>query len=455
MPRTVVILALLFALPLSAAFTGTELVVPAAGTVGGIGGSRFYTTVWVTNVAAVPADVELTFVASGTSKSTTRRETIAARSTKVYDNIAETLFGVTDTLGAVRIHSAQELLASARVFNGLQGSVERNTQGSVFYAVPPGFGAAAGETAILQGIRQTSDYRYNVFVLETTGQPVAGELRLISDSGEVLKRQNLTLQGYEHRMLPAAVAADGVIENATLEVVVSEGIGRLLMAGSLIANGSQDATSFEMAFSKSTLVGPPGPAGPAGPAGPRGAEGPRGRTGSEGEQGPQGLQGPSGPPGPVNSTALLDADGKTIGPVVGFSAAGEAIVRYAVTDTQSVFLTAGWNSLGTASSSSPLYYLTADCSGPWYAVIPAHSFVGFSDLVPFSFVHGDSVDLYTVPRTAQREFLVVRSRSRDGSLCEVLPFTDQPQPDLVRSPTLVHNLYERFKRPFRVATALP
>lgn len=53
-------------LPLFAGFGGTNLILPAVGRVDGIGGSHFYTTIWVTNPSATDtAPVELSFLRSG------------------------------------------------------------------------------------------------------------------------------------------------------------------------------------------------------------------------------------------------------------------------------------------------------------------------------------------------------------------------------------------------------
>lgn len=481
--RTTAVFLVLLALPAAAAFTATELVVPAAGTVGGVGGSRFYTTVWITNTALVPAEVELAFVPSGGGQAVTRTDTIAARSTKVYDNIAERLFGVTGVLGAVRVRSTQELLASARIFNGLERASEASTQGLVFSGVPPGFGVTAGETGILQGVRQNADYRYNIFVLETTGQPVAAELRLIGANGEVLRRHELILQGYEHRMLPASLFTADAIEHATLEVAVTVGVGRVLAAGSLVANGSQDATSFEMAFSKSTLIGPPGPQGPAGPPGPQGPAGPRGITGNSGPPGPRGLEGPAGPAGPAGSAGaagppgpagpagppgpagpqgprgtaaeylFVDADGKTLGPVISvldpFGSGYQTVAfRYAINDTQSVILTGGSEQLFGVSWTR--LHTTTDCSGPWYPNVGRTAYFGLSDVVPLVSMYDGRADLYVIPATRPTETFTFRSMSPPGN-CFQLP----PETAPAARPTFVHDIFARFKPPFRVVRITP
>jgi hypothetical protein len=313
---TTLLVALAISVPLSAGFTGKDLFVPVAGTVGEAGPSRFSTTMWITNPGTTAAEVELTFIPSGGAQTISRQATIAARSTKIYENIAETLFGATGALGAVRVQSTENVLASARIFNGIRNSSEGDTQGLIFSAVPPGFGIATGESAFLQGVRQNGAYRYNIFLLETMGAPVRAELRLISANGETVKTQPLTLAAWEHRPLSiSALAGQGAIENATVEIVATEGDGRLVAVGSLIANESQDATSFEMAFSKSTLVGATGPQGPAGAPGPAGPAGPAGERGRTGQRGVDGPQGPRGEPGPVTRHQVVDANGNVVGPV--------------------------------------------------------------------------------------------------------------------------------------------
>lgn len=361
---TTLLVALAISVPLSAGFTGKDLFVPVAGTVGEAGPARFFTTMWLTNPGATAAEVELTFIPSGGAQTISRKATIAARSTKIYENIAETLFGATGALGAVRVQSTENVLASARIFNGIRSASESATQGLVFSAVPPGFGIATGESAFLQGVRQNGAYRYNIFLLETMGAPMRAELRLISSSGETVKTQPLTLAAWEHRPLSiSALAGPGAIENATVELVATEGDGRLVAVGSLIANESQDATSFEMAFSKSTLVGATGPQGPAGPAGPAGPQGERGRTGQRGVDGPQG---PRGEPGPVTRNQIVDANGNVVGPVFSSSTQlGDILlVEYALDDSRMILLRVDKD--GVLETRPARLFASEDCTGTGY-----------------------------------------------------------------------------------------
>src|SRR5215212_3539684 len=85
-------------------FTGTDLIVPAAGRVQGAT-STFTTSVWVTNPNDSAVTFQMQFLQTGRSNPNpaTATETIQPRETKVYENAAQALFGVTGVLGAIRV----------------------------------------------------------------------------------------------------------------------------------------------------------------------------------------------------------------------------------------------------------------------------------------------------------------------------------------------------------------
>jgi len=118
----------------SAAFTGTDLIVPATGRAPGAGGSQFYTTFWITNPGDSTADVIIQFLLAGQSNTAPAsfNDTIAPGATKVYENVAESLFNIRNGLGAARVVGSQKLLVSARVFNQTPGTPANATQGLVF-----------------------------------------------------------------------------------------------------------------------------------------------------------------------------------------------------------------------------------------------------------------------------------------------------------------------------------
>src|SRR5687768_6625127 len=95
---------LLVALPSSAAFSGNDLFLPASGRVSGIGGSEFYTTVWVTNPGDIPVDIQIQFLPAGQANPNppSFNDQLAPRQTKKYFNFVETLFNMAGVLGGSR-----------------------------------------------------------------------------------------------------------------------------------------------------------------------------------------------------------------------------------------------------------------------------------------------------------------------------------------------------------------
>ena len=367
-PAAAIAVSMLAALPLLAGFAGADVVVPAAGRIEGAGGAQFFTTMWITNPSTESVDLELTFLASGAPEADPPRQTasLAAGATVVYENVGEALFARKGVLGAVRVRSSKDVVVTSRVYSRAVAGPERDSQGLSMAAVRAGFGIANGESAVLQGIRQTPDYRYNIFFVETTGKPVSGAIEIRTPDGVEIASAPLALAAWEQRLLSVSTIAPGQsIGDGTLHLRMTGGEGRAVAAGSLVANGSTDATAFEMSFSTSTLVGPAGPQGPVGPQGPAG---PAGLQGPQGARGPRGAAGPQGPAGtPAFQARLVDADGDTIGPIVTLEQV--SIVAAEIAGETYILNVGGAMSGPTQPHGfrpSPLYYTTTDCSGPVY-----------------------------------------------------------------------------------------
>lgn len=294
---------------LSAAVSGRDLVIPAVGRSEGAHGAQFFTTLWISNEGAASADVTLHLLTRGQAGGSAPKytDTIPARTTKVYEDIGQTLFGFPNVVGALRITASSKLLVSARIYNQLPGTAARDTQGLVLDAVPSALGIGVGETSLLQGVRQGRDYRYNIFLVESTGQSAAIEVSIADTVGNILITRSLLLLPFEPQMLSVAALLPGTeITDGVVRLTVISGGGRVIAVGSLVANSSNDGSPFEMAVSTSSLVGPPGPEGPAGPPGAPGATGP---AGPAGERGARGSQGPAGPPGATGAQGVPGATG--------------------------------------------------------------------------------------------------------------------------------------------------
>jgi Chaperone of endosialidase/Collagen triple helix repeat (20 copies) len=308
---------------LMAGFPGTDLILPAVGRVEGIGGSHFYTTVWVTNPSADGVDVVIDFLRSGQDNQHPASVTvsIAPGETKTFENIAESLFGITGVLGAARVRASKPVLVSSRIYNQSDGQTLAGSEGLFYSAIPSDFAIAAGQTATLQGVMQDADFRYNIFLVESSGANATTQLTVHDGAGHTITVTTVSLLPYEQRLIPLSAMLPSNLTAGGIETTVVDGTGRVIVAGSLIANGSQDASGFEMGFRSELLgsatPGPQGPAGPQGPTGPQGLTGPQGPAGPQGSAGPPGAKGTdgatglTGPQGPAGPAGAKGADGAT------------------------------------------------------------------------------------------------------------------------------------------------
>src|SRR3954451_6352754 len=202
-------------------FTGTDLIVPAAGQVQGADGSVFTTSIWVTNPTASTVTFEMQFLQSGRSNTNPARssDSIAAGQTKVYDNAVQSVFGQNGVLGAVRIVASQELLVSAHIFTRAANAAATDAQGQIFSAIPSSFGIGAGETSLLQGVNQGGDYRYNVFLVESAGNPASGARRVRDASGAVVFTGTYELAAFEQRLVGLGTIVPTTIVHGSVEAI--------------------------------------------------------------------------------------------------------------------------------------------------------------------------------------------------------------------------------------------
>jgi BclB C-terminal domain-containing protein len=301
---------------LQAGFPGTDLILPAVGRVDGLGGSHFYTTVWVTNPTSDAAQVQMSFLLGGQNNpAPTVNDSIAPGATKAYENAAETLFHVQGAVGAMRVQSTLPLLVSSRIYNQDDGQTVAASQGLFSAGIPTDFGITTGQSGVLQGVRQNADFRYNIFAIETAGAPISLELTIVDTNGVSLATLPMTLGAFEPRSISASAIFPALIADASLRVTATAGSGRALVLGSQIANGGgQDATGFEMGFRPELLggiEGVPGPTGATGPTGPTGETGVQGLSGATGATGATGLTGATGVTGSTGATGTTGVTGAT------------------------------------------------------------------------------------------------------------------------------------------------
>jgi hypothetical protein len=269
MKKTLPLIALLVvALPALAGFPGTDVVIPATSRAQGAGDppAQFYSTLWVTNLSSSQtATVKISLLRQGQTNPTPTAapdQTLEPGETKKWENVISTLFGLSGVSGALRITSNVTVFASSRTYDKPDGSDIKDAKGLFFSAIPSSFAIGLGETAFLQGVSEggSEDYRFNYGLVEVSGlptseSPVKVRVTLRGPSGILLSTTDASLGTFEARQwkvssLPAYVGTT----NGRLEATVVSGTGKVMLYGTLIANGSQDSAGFEMSFKDGLLA---------------------------------------------------------------------------------------------------------------------------------------------------------------------------------------------------------
>jgi hypothetical protein len=257
---------LLAALPVFAGFAGTDVYIPSVGRRPGNLGSQWYTQLWIHNPSGSTANVSIIFLERNTPNPSplVYTDSIPPGDTRRYPNTLGTLFGV-EKWGALRIKADVPVLAACRVYNLPVDGEDRDTQGQAYTAIPASFAIGAGQTAKVLGVYQTSprddsQFRYNFGWVETTG--FTADVRVIAydETGAVIGDKTYpTTGGYEPRYYPIEDLVPAINhQNVALEMRVVGGSGKIIAVGSGVANHSNDATTFEMAFRDELLGSPAG-----------------------------------------------------------------------------------------------------------------------------------------------------------------------------------------------------
>jgi hypothetical protein len=248
--------ALLAAAPALAGFPGTDVFIPSVGRAQGI--ANWYTTIWVHNPGSEPAYAEYFFLERS-------RDNTGAASTTFRVDPGETLnlespTAMAGRFGAFRVTSSSRLLVTSRIYSMATGETERDSKGQDFAAIPGILAIGTAQRTRLLGVYQTvadlSKLRYNFGFVETTGNACTVRVTPLDDVGVALaagKTYNVLPLGQHQYQLRDEFPGVWTV-NAVLDVEVASGSGRVIPFGSLITNGSQDPTTFEMAFDD-TLLG--------------------------------------------------------------------------------------------------------------------------------------------------------------------------------------------------------
>lgn len=202
-----------------------ELDLPAAAHATNGAGQTFISDVRIFNPSfTTPTTALIEFFPAGTTANATAAASMAvsipARGTTVLNDIVSTGLNTTG-LGAVRITSVANLIASSRVFV--------NTPTGSFGQFVPAFSRGqALRSGVMPQVSNTSAFRANVGFFNPNQEPVTVRLEARDAAGTVVGSNILTLQGLTQQQNGIAIYLPGVdvtaLSNATLTFTASAGI---------------------------------------------------------------------------------------------------------------------------------------------------------------------------------------------------------------------------------------
>ncbi|MBV9496140.1 MAG: hypothetical protein JOZ54_17970 [Acidobacteria bacterium] len=230
---------------------GNALIIPVVTHVQGASGP-FQSDVRLTNGGAADIRYAITFTPSGNDGTKVGRKTelnVAPGQTIALNDIVKDFFGFGATgqpsdsgFGVLEIrplnNSSPLTFASSRTY----ASTPTGTFGQFIAAVPfskfasnagglvPLPGGSAGGTPVLslQQIAQSSKFRTNLGIVEGSGSPASGVIRVFDDLGTLLKSVDFSLQPGEHRQINSFLAVNGIptLDDGRIEIAVTSDTAR-------------------------------------------------------------------------------------------------------------------------------------------------------------------------------------------------------------------------------------
>jgi hypothetical protein len=220
----------------------TTYVLPSSARHHGLNSSFYTTSLTVTNTGSFDANLTFKFLGNNrdgrVGPEVTR--TVLAGRTVTYPDVLNTLFGVADDYGAIRINADSNLLKIVS-----QTSTPPPTGGGTFGQAVPALGpndlVTPATPQVLVGLRQDAAFRTNGVVANATEAPAHVDLTLVNSGGSTLGSAGLDLLPLEMRQLDAtALGAPSGTANAVVVVSTTTGGARIATYAAIIDQKTND-----------------------------------------------------------------------------------------------------------------------------------------------------------------------------------------------------------------------
>lgn len=224
----------------------------------------FQSDVRVTNAGVSSVKYQINYAPSRTDATQTGRSTtleVGPGQTAALNDIVRDFFGIGTTdnpadqgAGALEIRplntSALQSFASSRTFT----FNAKGTFGQFIAAIPfsqfatnaafvpiPGVPSIGASKLSLQQIAQSARFRTNFGIVEGSGTPATGNIKIYNDAGQLLKTVPYSLLPGEHQQLNTFLSTQGIaLDDGRIEVTVDSQTGAVTAYASVLDNTTND-----------------------------------------------------------------------------------------------------------------------------------------------------------------------------------------------------------------------
>ncbi|MEO6487875.1 MAG: hypothetical protein ABIO78_08050 [Thermoanaerobaculia bacterium] len=222
---------------------GTRYVLPGIAYTDGL--ARWRSDVRIYNSGAGATQATVTYYPQGNpAASMSKQVSVAAGEVMALDNILNTFFGITEPNagGSVLVSTTEtsSLITTARTY----AQTDAGTYGLSLDGIRPDQAVGLSERSLhLLQLEQSTEFRTNIGIVETSGNPVTAEVTLILPDSKVTPKVPITLAGNGFLQFPlSAFNVGDAVYNARIAIKVISGTGRISAYGSVVDNRTQDPT---------------------------------------------------------------------------------------------------------------------------------------------------------------------------------------------------------------------
>jgi uncharacterized repeat protein (TIGR01451 family) len=206
------------------------------------GFAKWKTDVRIFNGGASAQQATIEYFPQGSTTPMSANISIEANEVKALDGILQSLFGITNSGGAVHLTTAGDapLVMTGRTYN----QTSNGTVGQFINAVTPAEGATQNSKALeISQLEESVRYRTNIGIAEISGAPATVQVSVTIPDSKVTARVEIPLQANEFRQF-AVFSQLGLANayNARVSVKVTGGSGIVTAYGSVIDQITQDPT---------------------------------------------------------------------------------------------------------------------------------------------------------------------------------------------------------------------